>query len=416
MDFTGSPPVRRGPSTHILPRRFLFSLAVLFAFNTASTLAGEWSGEVTAAYRYFSNDPLDARQHEDIGILTFLGEYYHDWDDGNQRFAFTPYLRVYEGTGDDGRVDGDIQELYWRKSFAESDLSIGIRKYFWGVTESVHLVDIINQTDLAQDIDTEDKLGQPVIDYTLVKNWGDLSFYVMPYFRERRFPNERGRGRFPLVVDTANPVYESGAEEQHVDFAVRWSHFIGDWDIGLSHFSGTGRDPRLEPGFNDAGELVLTPVYEQIDQTGIDVQATKGDWLWKLEVISREQGGDRFTAAASGFEYTFYGVFNSAADIGLLTEYLFDDRGDNATTPFENDVFVGARLAMNDAQDTELLAGVIYDPQDESRFALIEGSRRIGQSWKINLEARIFSDIPQDNLLFGLRNDDYVEISIGKFF
>ena len=42
-------------------------------------------------------------------------------------------------------------------------LLVGAAKVFWGTAESRHLVDIINQTDAVEDIDEEDKLGQPMV-------------------------------------------------------------------------------------------------------------------------------------------------------------------------------------------------------------------------------------------------------------
>ena len=43
------------------------------------------------------------------------------------------------------------------------ETKIGVRKDFWGVTETVHRVDILNQTDSVDGFDGEDKLGQPMI-------------------------------------------------------------------------------------------------------------------------------------------------------------------------------------------------------------------------------------------------------------
>ena len=53
---------------------------------------------------------------------------------------------------------------------------------FWGVTESVHLVDIINQTDFAGDIDGEDKLGQTMLSLMLQRDWGEITAFVLPAF------------------------------------------------------------------------------------------------------------------------------------------------------------------------------------------------------------------------------------------
>ncbi len=373
----------------------------------------DWSGDVGVELRGFWQSPVDPRQHN-LGASVYLApEYYSDWDEGDQRLVFAPFARLDQH--DSERSHFDLREFYWRKSYAGAELAVGLRKVFWGVTESRHLVDIINQTDFVENLDTEDKLGQPMVSLRLIRDWGNLEFFVLPYFRERTFAGVEGRPRVLLPVDTDNPVYESGAEEQHVDWAVRWSHFIGDFDVGLAHFSGTARDPRLLPRFSPSAPLSLVPHYDQLEQTSLDLQATKGDWLWKLELATGERLRDRFTAAVAGFERTLYGVFESPADLGLIVEYQFDDRA--ATfTPFQNDVALGGRLAFNDTQSSELLLVSGIDLDNQGRFTSIEGSRRIGQNYKASIELRIFSSIPAGDPFAELRNDDYLELVFARFF
>jgi len=260
------------------------------------------------------------------------------------------------------------------------ELRVGIGKVFWGVTEFVHLVDIINQTDLVEDIDGEDKLGQPMVDLSLPMDWGTIDLFILAYFRERTFPGPDGRLRSPLVVDTDNPMYESGAEERHVDFAVRYSQSIGDWEIGLSHFRGTGREPTLLPGSNEG------------------------------------QADDDFFSGAFGFEYTFSGIFNTPADVGVIAEYIRDERGEEATTPFQSDVAIGVRLSFNDPASSEALIGVVQDVESSARLITIEASRRFGSTWKANLELGAFSDIPSDDPLYGLREDDYLRLELAYYF
>jgi len=282
------------------------------------------------------------------------------------------------------------------------------------VTESVHLVDIINQTDAAGDIDGEDKLGQPMINVAWQRDWGLLSAYVMPYFRERNYPGVEGRLRTPLPVDSDRAVYESSSEDNHVDLALRYSHYLGDVDIGLSVFSGTSREPRLIPA-DDAP--VLLPHYDQIDQFGVDLQYTRDAWLWKLEAIARNGYSETFAAAVGGFEYTFYQVGQSSADIGLLLEYQYDGR--NELEPFttaDNDIFVGTRLALNDTQDTSLLAGIAYDTESGETFFNIEAERRIGDSVAFELRARVFSGAGPQDLTYAVVRDDYVQIQLAKYF
>ncbi|MDM8558221.1 hypothetical protein [Candidatus Parabeggiatoa sp. HSG14] len=398
----------------LLKSKHIYGLAILCL--VLNVQANEWSGYIAGELRYFPQSPLSADQYEDINVsIAAQPEFHHEWEDGYQSFTFVPFVRIDQH--DSERTHFDIRELTWLKAAQDWELRVGIRKLFWGVTESQHLVDIVNQTDLVDHPDTEEKLGQPMINFALIRDWGTLDLFVLPGFRERTFPGSEGRllsGGIP--IDTDQTRYESGAKEKHVDWAVRWSHTLEDWDIGLSHFSGTSREPRLQPGFDNADKFVLIPYYEQIDQTGIDIQITKEDILWKLELISRDNEEGRFTALTGGLEYTFVGVFESDADVGLVTEYLFDDRNSNATTPFENDFMLGLRLTLNDVQSTELLAGSILDIDNKSRSFLLEASRRFGESLKFSLDAYIYSNISEDDLAYGFRNEDFLQLELAWYF
>ncbi len=398
---------------HSVPIRRSLSALWLCAIATCAT-AGEWSGFVALENRYFLKDALSPEQHNNYLSIVAEPEYYRAWDDGRQSFTFVPFARIDQY--DDERTHVDIRELEWIKAAEDHEWRIGVRTVFWGVTEFRHLVDIINQTDAVENIDGEDKLGQPMVNFALIKEWGTLDLFVLVGFRERTFPGVEGRPRTIPPVDPDQSDFESSDEEDHIDFAIRWSHTLGDWDIGVYQFSGTSRDPRFTVGIDD-GAPVLVPFYDQIDQTGIDVQATKGNWLWKLEAIRRSGQGDSFAAATGGFEYTFVGVAESDIDLGLVSEYLFDDRDEDALTTFEDDLALGVRLTFNDAQSTELLFGVIVDLDDDGRLWSLEASRRLRESWKLSVEARIFSNIPpEDFLLFGLRDDDFIQVELARFF
>ena len=311
---------------------------------------------------------LDGRypnQEDGLNLSLLLQpEFYWRSDDDRKRVSIVGFGRI--DSQDDERSHADLREAYWGVEGNGWDLTAGISKVFWGVTESRHLVDVINQTDLVEDIDQEDKLGQPLVNFNLQRDYGRFELFVLPQFRERTFPGPNGRFRSPLPVDTDNAIYESSADENHVDFALRYSHFFGDVDIGASLFEGTSREPRflLAPD----GEHLL-PVYDQMTQFGVDLQYTHDAWLWKLETIYRDSRSDSFAAAVGGFEYTFYGVKDNSADVGILLEYLHDGRNPNAPpTAFDNDLFIGSRLALNDASDTSVLAGIAADLNTHELF------------------------------------------------
>jgi len=392
----------------------LAALAGALAGAPASGAEVDISGSVELQARAFLHDPSWAGQDDRAaqGSIVSTTEFRWRNEQGNQRASFIPYLRW--DASDEERSLTDLKEAYWAFEGDSYELLIGANTVFWGVTESVHLVDIINQTDFAGDIDGEDKLGQPMVSLALQRDWGEISAFVMPYFRERTFAGVDGRFRPPVPVDTDKPLYESSDEEGHVDLALRYSHYIGDVDIGVSAFSGTSREPRFLPAPD--GQSLL-PVYDQIDQVGVDVQYTTDAWLWKLEAIARDGVTHSFAAAVGGFEYTMYQVRESSADVGLLLEYQYDGRGEvEPVTTANNDVFAGARLALNDIQDTAVLAGFSYDTDTGETFVNIEAERRFGEDWFGELRVRVFSGAEQGDATYWLQKDDYVQFNIARYF
>ena len=389
-------------------RKLNHLVAILGITLSFSISAGEWSGYLGAEFRYFPQDARDTRQHDENLSLLFEPEFYHEWDKGNQSLAFVPFFRLDQNDSD--RTHIDIRELTWLKAAKNWELRVGLRKVFWGVTEFQHLVDIVNQTDLVENIDTEDKLGQPMINLALIKDWGTVDLFVLPYFRERTFPGTEGRLRTQPVVDEGLSKFESSSKEKHVDLAIRYSHYFGDWDVGVSHFYGTSRDPRLIPTTKSSGVIVLAPFYDIINQTSIDLQATKGNMLWKFEALHRSGQGETYNAVASGFEYTFVGVFDSAIDLGVLGEYHYDDRGESATTIFEDDIGTGMRIAFNDEQSSQALMGLVWDRNTDGKFLNIEASRRIGNDWLIEMEARFLFNQSSSDPAFAISRDDYLEL------
>lgn len=89
--------------------------------------------------------------------------------------------------------------------------------------------------------------------------------------------------------------------------------------------------------------------------------------------------------------------------MGLVSELAYDDRGDSAATPFENDIMFGLRLAVNDPASSELLAGFLQDLTSSARTLNYEGSRRFGNHWKTIVEASIFINSPEDGHFYSLR-------------
>lgn len=377
-----------------MPKNLLM-ICILFS----QLIVGEIIGELSFDNRYFFNAGLQ-EQKKNHTSFTFSPEIFKD--DSNRIFHFKAKLR--KDTEDSGRNLNDIQELYLINILEDKEIKFGVSKEFWGVTETSHRVDIINQTDFTEGFDGEEKLGQPMIKISLERQWGLLDIYTLLGFRERNFSGNKGRLRLPLSINEKGSLYSSSSKNKRADFAVRWSNYYDDFDIAISHFSGTSREPRFLPSANKIDELV--PVYDVIDQTGLEIQYLLDSLAIKGEVISRSGQGERFTAATYGFEYTHVGVLQTRIDLGWVVEFNHDDRLESS--PF----VLGTRLSFNDIYDSQILSGFIVNDKSKELGFLLEASRRIGECCMLSIEGVYFDDTDEDNgqkkLFQAFKQDDFL--------
>jgi len=374
-------------------------------------------GKYGVEYRHFNVSADDANDSHHYSLVV-APELSFESEDRKNKYSFQPFFRLDEH--DDERSYFDIRELLWARNWETWRVRAGIGKVFWGVTESINPVDIVNQTDLVGNNDGSEKLGQPMLNVTKLTDWGNIETYLLPGFRERTYPGIDGRLQTVPRIQTDLAQFESDDGDRHIDIALRWSHTLGAYDIGLSHFRGTSREPRLVPVVNNQDEVVLSPIYDLISQTGIEVQGTYDSFILKSEAIYRtgEQNQSDTTArqwaAVLGLEYSIYSVFDKSGDVELFLEYLYDSRG--KPQPFDDDILLGFRLVSNDVQSTELEGGVIYDLDTSGLSYNLEFSRRIRENWRMSLKFRGLSNISKDDALFGLRNEDFIQFDMNYFF
>ncbi len=383
--------------------RWIFPCAVLFSSPVYCNVS--YHGEFQLQLRSFSKSPDyftdDSIRHLQSSVMI---EPEWLWEGESTLLNFKSFLRV--DSHDGNRTHNDIRELQWLHYWQDYEITVGVGKVFWGVTESQHVVDVINQTDAIEGLDGEDKLGQPMVQFKAIKEYGTFEAFVLPYFRKRTFPGFNGRFRPPLAI-AEKAVYQSSKGNKHVDYAIRYSHSIDDWDMALSYFQGTDR----EPIFQLMPDEIL-PYYAQMRQTGLELQTVQGDWLWKMEARYRDSAIDH-GATTMGFEYSQIGILDRAWDLGWIVEYSFDSRRDALN---QNDLFVGWRLALNDVDGNTFLAGISQDLERQEYAAKLEASGRINNHWKWQIDAWAFSSDSPISPVYFIRNDDVLELSLSYFF
>lgn len=335
-----------------------------------------------------------------------------DWTTNNHSITFEGFAR-YDPNGN-SRTHWDIREFYYQTYNNNWEFNFGIKRYFWGKLETVHLVDVINQVDFLEGLDGDEKLGQPILEAIYSSSIGDFSLIAMPYFRTIDFGNQAGRPRTPEVITDEQISYGSELEKWHPSFALRWSHFIGDLDVGLHYFYGNAREPLIL--FNANGFGLQYPV---VNQAGIDAQLIVNNMLLKLESMYRAgdfENLDNIFTLGAGVEYTFGNVNRKGLDIGILAEYLYDNRRELSFSSLDNDLFIGSRIALNNEASTELIFGVFKDLSKSSFIGRAEASQRLPKDFKLSLNIQFFAKVDPSEFVYLFRNDSNVEVEVIKFF
>lgn len=370
------------------------------------TQAFELQGEVDLQHRQFIQSGSSGENKAQTSVA-IQPEIFWQSEAGNTSFEFSPFYRW--DSMDDERTHFDIREALLLHYSDTYEVRVGVGTVFWGVTESQHLVDVINQTDAVESVDGEVKLGQPMLSVGLDAGAGWLELYLLPYFRERAFAGEDGR---LLPKGLANAQYESDQKQWHLDTAARFAITHNEWDLGVSAFHGTNREPYYVP--TEAGRVA--PYYALMTQLGLDVQAIYGNWLWKAEAI-RRISADSHTAFTGGVEYTHVGFNKGRTDLGVLVEYLYDSRGEQAPVAGQNDIFAGVRWVLNDMEGTEILLGGTIDLDNtESVTARLESSGRFNNDWSWKLTGWMFDANRSSDPVFSIRQDDFIELEINWYF
>ncbi|MEK9668603.1 MAG: hypothetical protein VW701_15735 [Deltaproteobacteria bacterium] len=357
--------------------------------------------------RYFKDPPKWVGQSPDDFQTSVEGffEIFYPLD-GNHSITINPFFRK-DGI-DENRDLLDIREGYWLLESDPIEVLVGVNTVFWGVAESINLVDVINQTD-SGDFSGDQKLGQPMINLRFLPEYGTFSIYLLPYFRERSFSGPEGRFRGPTEIEKDNSEFESTDALHNLDVALRYSHYFSDVDFGLSYFTGTSREPLILP--NSAAELF--PYYGQISQLGLDFQYTYVDLLFKTEVVVRDGFSETYTAAVSGFEYTFYQMFDSDSDFSILFEYQHDGRSkQEPQTLADKDIFAGYRITLNDMSDSSFLGGTVYDTSRYNSTTFLEYETRIYENFILQVSVTEFSGAQTSDPSYIFASDDFIQIKL----
>lgn len=303
------------------------------------------------------------------------------------------------------------------------EVKAGLDVIRWGVSNSFNPTDLINRRDFEYNFYDPEKMGELLVSlkstFPRVGPVDELTahFLLLPLFQkaplpelDTRFPIQGRANGVPYTVtdDQETPEYpEAVGAGLHLKGTLRGA------DLALFYYHGPERDPGYSLLIDSSGALRLEPFYYAIDAVGGNVEIPAANFLFHLESVFKSTGSNGSKQHEVAFEETdaipnSYAQFVPGADytftrglgggeIEATVEYLIDtDQGENLRNfrPFQNDLFVGSRLRLNDRRDSKIEVAVIKDLTNREAVFLFEGSTKIYKELRTALKGVIVNRDP----------------------
>ena len=386
----------------------VFPMLVLHSIANGTTLKGEVQGRYNdyAKDSLFSEQSDRLRQYSLATTLDYNGQINRNIDINASFFG-----RYHPAADQSWR--GDVRELKLSYYASSLEVSGGILMERWGVLEAFSPVDILNPRDRIEDFQGDIKQGIPGGKLSWLFDSGRIDAWLLPDSREERLAEGKDRFRTSTFA-FSDAEFEKG---QHaLSSAVRISQMSESVEFAVSYYNGHARSPYFTPNLDGIGNVItLQPNYTQIEQTGFELLWVKGQILMKLESIYRSIDDDDFMGLGIGLEREFPRIGSGKNALTLYGEYYYDGRKSASSTPltpFQNDMFLGLRLAQNNLNSTEYELRFTHDLDYESTFWDLRAKTRIKRQWFIEASLYKFVHVDNDPALTSFASDSRLEVNV----
>ncbi len=294
-----------------------------------------------------------------------------------------------------------VDELYMKYDFDNDMLSVGKSLKFWGALEVRNIVDVFNPLDLRTDLFEMQKIGVYNFTYSHYTDSGEItvitkfkeqnqemssSTYVYNFFPE--FVSYNGK------INTSQNIYRpsvylkySGSSD--TQYALDYAFLYENGYDSQRYF--------LSGGILDGSPVNFKQHTYIVDKFMTYNTLVVDTTLIKLEALYAKVDDDKYIGDYShigfGVEHTIENFMDSDAGVGLIAEYyryitLEDDMYDDLDIfeTMQNDLFIGIRYSFNNANDTNIIGGVIADIEYDEQVYYVKLESRAYNSFKIELD------------------------------
>jgi len=341
---------------------------------------------------------LELKQKLDKGQFVFNGKAIIDRDDKERRYA-------------------DIQDLYYKHEFENSDLLIGRNTRFWGAMEFYNHTDNFNTKDwLDNPFDYDSKVGSNNIAYTYYFENSELAVIAKVHEAGEKVQDQKSVNSF--LPPNYSDVLETQKDTNRPTVYLKYSGSAEDVQLDYSLIYQNGYDEQryLAP----VGKELRQHAY-LLDKVMAYATFVNGETIYKTELAytkSDDKQVSDYAQMSLGVEHTLYGVWGKS-DLGLLAEYYKYDAKDSSKLGakdfgnlFADDVTLGFRLSVNDSADSDVLGGVAIDRDNHEKIMFMEYNTRLVEKYKLKLSYQHLA--PKKDSVF--KKLDSAKIEFGYYF
>ena len=384
---------------------FLILLCLLFISSySKAELYSEHYGEIEVSSTIFLMDIEGDNRKNFLNSTKVEYNYFFEKDN------LTGKLKInIKESYPESRQNLDFNEAYLDYSLENSNILIGNNIVFWGKNEFFNPVDIVNSKDFSLGLASGEKKGQTMFNIKRYLSSSELDFYILPSIANI-YPKSQVRSQQTLNIKSEN-TYSEGAKKENLGIGLRWSGYIDEYDYGLTFYKGNTKDPALKISSNQ-----LVPNYSEITQIGIELQATQGDFLHKGEFINRSNqynldgNIDDYYGFIVGTEHTLYGLFEKNWDLSNIIEYSYDSRESKSHHSNQNDLFYGARLVLNDIDDTQYFISLQNDLDKGTRAITFSYESRFFSHFKGGIDLYVPLNLEKDYHQSSFKDENNIKI------
>lgn len=315
-----------------------------------------------------------------------------------------------------------IQDLYIKQELNDVEIRLGFQEFNWSFLDSFKLSDTLNSRVMDSPFFNPEKLGEPVITWTVLAEQSQLSIIVMPFVQLSKLPSKGSRfNDQPKAIASSPPLldpkwfdHSKKSEEQNaIQYAIRYNETLQNADISLYFIHHIDR---IHP-FNSIEENGIRPLFFRNMEIGTTWMMPQDDHIITFESVFKNfSESNQFIlkngnlAEAKGLDHIQLGLGIEHSEINdngwqikkniEFKHIIAEDRLlAQELSIFQSDIFFNYQIDVNNTNGTLLQVSAVIDLERRHEY-IIEMSyvERLSDTWKIMFGKRwLHSDEDETN-------------------